>query len=232
MQLENGAARLTQALASARADAATRISALMGETARLKESERLLRAELKARPSVAEHTATPFVASVRSVLETNELQEKAASAERRVAEMDARAAALASDIEKLHLQRDTAFEGVSGAEGCSAKDLEGLVERAAKANRRLKKFEERREALAGEVAKFQALTDSRREDAARALRTLAVEEAKLDEASASAGAPQRKRAAGGARGRHGAAEADRIRAAMPVAPNVVTGRRRPRRAAR
>jgi len=217
MHLENSVARISQALAGSKSEADTRVGQLMAEVASLQKSEQKIRAEMKARPAVAEtKIGTQFSASVRTALEVQELSEKATASEKRVASMEERHSTLLQQVKLLEQQRVDAFQGIKTDGVMTTEALETLVCKAAKASKKLSKSDVRRQALEDEVQRFTALAESRREDAAAALRESTLAQASLKDAVHDATVAKEQVAV------HTKAAED-ARASMPMLPNVITG---------
>lgn len=248
--LENANARTSQSFASAKTVAAQQIAALKAELSTVVASETKLRAELSAKPKVAETKEAPFLTSVRSALEADELEQRAAAAEKKCSEMEARQQQLTADLSLLETKREQLIKGMAagGEGGRSTDELEALISKAKLASRKLEKLDLRRRALEDEVAKFGALADARREDAASALRDATLAAAKVEAAEANlktvleraeaAGAAEREATeaaevnlktlheraeAAGAAERKATEAAEEAMQRMPVLPNVVLG---------
>ena len=222
-QMENANARTSQSFASAKNSAAYRITTLKAELATVVSSESKLRTELGAKSKVAETKAEPFLTSVRSALEADELEQRSAAAEKKCVEMQERQKQLSTDLDMMEGKRSEMMSVMAGDDPMTASDLEDIIAKAKKATRKLEKLELRRSALEDEVSKFGALADARREDAAAARRDATMENAKVDEAEANLKTLQQRSETAGI------AEATAIRAAeqalklMPVLPNTLEG---------
>ena len=136
--LENANARTSQSFAHAKTQAAQQINALKAELATVVASEAKLRAELSAKPKVAETSSDPFLSSVRSALEADELEQRAVAAEKKVHEMETRQAQLSSDLDVLEEKRSSLIGAMAGdQEGRSTEQLEALIKKAKTATHKL-----------------------------------------------------------------------------------------------
>ena len=222
--LENANARTSQSFAHAKTQAAQQINALKAELATVVASEAKLRAELSAKPKVAETSSDPFLSSVRSALEADELEQRAVAAEKKVHEMETRQAQLSSDLDVLEEKRSSLIGAMAGdQEGRSTEQLEALIKKAKTATHKLEQLEDRRTALEDDVARFSALADSRREDAAAAMREATMAGAKVEEHEAHLRLLSDRTKEASAAHEEVLKKTEEAMKRVPVLPNIVNG---------
>ena len=186
--LENQITRLQQTLASVKSEANAKLKALQTDLGTVQASEEKMRKELAAKPAVTESKGA-FENQVKATLEAEATAVRAAEAEERLAAAEARHNELAAEVDVLKAHRVATLGSCAPkGGGLTEEAVEALLKKAAKATKKCEGLENRKEALKDDVARFTALAETRRADAAAAQRIATVAQAETTEAAADASA--------------------------------------------
>lgn len=158
--------RLTASLTQERTNAKSQVSSLKSEVATAQSDQLKLRGELSKRSQVKEVGGGLWHNRVRSALEQEETKARVADSEARLVELVKRRELLGGEVKILEARRGEAVAEVAGA--LSAEEVEVLVEKAAAASKQVEALGEQAAALEDGIARFTALRDAHKHEAAEA----------------------------------------------------------------